>query len=95
MKNTFNRFNNIPFFRDDPMDNTFHGSGPSGPSNNELYNGLSESMTLLNCEAQLEQDSMNRASCELRVFSENLRRTLMQQPKSRFTYGLFGYGMSM
>lgn len=95
MKHTSNRFYNIPFFRNDPGDNSTFRSGPPGQSNNELHAGLSESMTLLNCEAQLEAGTLNRASCELRVFSENLRRNLMQQPKSRFTYGLFGYGMNM
>ena len=57
----------------------------------ESVSDLAVNMVELNNEAQLARNSFNRTSCELRVASTSLRKSLVKQKHTRLCHGLFGY----
>ena len=56
---------------------------------------LQGNMIALNREAQLPKADFNRTSCELRVASTSLRKSISRKKSSRLTYGILGYSYGM
>ena len=56
---------------------------------------LQGNMIALNREAQLPMADFNRTSCELRLASTSLRKSISRKKSSRLTYGILGYSYGM
>ena len=52
-------------------------------------------MVTLNNEAHLPRHAINRTSCELRMASTNLRKSIMERKQTRLCHGLFGYAFDL
>jgi hypothetical protein len=52
-------------------------------------------MVTLNNEAHLSRHAINRTSCELRMASTNLRKSIMERKQTRLCHGLFGYAFNL
>ena len=84
-------------------ENTFSilaGGARAQSSIDELSDGkhpgkIAGNMVTLNNEAQLPWHAINRTSCELRMASTNLRKSIMERKQTRLCHGLFGYAFNL
>ena len=56
---------------------------------------IAGNMVTLNNEAHLPRHAINRTSCELRMASTNLRKSIMERKQTRLCHGLFGYAFNL
>lgn len=56
---------------------------------------LTGRMVALNKAAQLPKSEYNQTSCDLRIASSSLRKSILQRKSSRLCYGLVGYSFGL
>lgn len=56
---------------------------------------IAGNMVTLNNEAHLPRHAINLTSCELRMASTNLRKSIMKKKQTRLCHGLFGYAFNL
>jgi hypothetical protein len=66
-----------------------------GPSDGGHPSKIAGNMVILNNEAHLPRHAINRTSCELRMASTNLRKSIMERKQTRMCHGLFGYAFNL
>jgi len=64
-------------------------------SDSEHTGKIAGNMVTLNNEAHLPRHAINRTSCELRMASTNLRKSIMKMKQTRLCHGLFGYAFNL
>ena len=64
-------------------------------SDSEHTGKIAGNMVTLNNEAHLPRHAINRTSCELRMASTNLRKSIMEKKQTRLCHGLFGYAFNL
>ena len=64
-------------------------------SDGEHPSKIAGNMVTLNNEAHLPRHAINRTSCELRMASTNLRKSIMERKQTRLCHGLFGYAFNL
>ena len=65
------------------------------PSGGEHRSKIVGNMVTLNNEAHLPRRAINLTSCELRMASTNLRKSIMKKKQTRLCHGLFGYAFNL
>ena len=64
-------------------------------SDGEQTSKIAGNMVVLNNEAHLPRHAINRTSCELRMASTNLRKSIIERKQTRLCHGLFGYAFNL
>ena len=65
------------------------------PSDGGHPSKIAGNMVTLNNEAHLPRHAIDRTSCELRMASTNLRKSIMERKQTRLCHGLFGYAFNL